>query len=243
MAGRKLLLLIDAGGESMHALASRIRRLGYGVVRAKTTEEAKQLLCDSRYAVSAAVIPPDLPAADLRTALEALRKVSLVDRLAFLVSGSLPQSDRRRELADAGAEFALWEPVDDHTLRFQINRAIAERIPRDSRRRALRAPASWPVDLRVGWRHKKARVYTISATGAFLATPAPAQRGASVVAKMALPMANVRAAGRVVFTNVPGNLMERSLPVGMGVRFEGTPPETEALLRVYAEVRHCVLEV
>jgi len=243
VAGRKLLLLIDVGRESMHVLASRVRRLGYLVVRAKTTEEAKQLLCDPRYAVSAAVIPPDLPATNLRTALEALRQLSAVEHLAFLVSGSRPPSGRRSELKDAGAEFALWEPVDAHALRFQINKAMAGHIPQPSRRRALRAPASWPVDLRAGRRHKEARVYTISAKGAFLATPAPALRRTIVVPKMALPMATVRATGRVVFTNVPGNLMKRSLPVGMAVRFEGTPPETEALFQIYAEVRHCALEV
>ena len=73
--------------------------------------------------------------------------------------------------------------------------------------------------------------------------PAPAVRRTMVVAKIPLPTGTVSTAGRVVFTNVPGNLMKRSLPVGMAVRFEGTPPETEALLQVYAEVRHCTLEV
>ncbi len=243
MAGRKLLLLIDAGGESMHVLASRVRRLGYPVLRAKTTEEAKQLLCDPRYAVSAAVIPSDLPVVNLRAALAALRQVSAVEHLSFLVSGGRPPPGRRRELQEAGAEFGLWDPVDAHTLRFQINRAMVGRIPRPSRRRSLRAPASWPVDLRVGRRHKEGRVYSISANGAFLSTSTPALRKTVVVAKMALPMATVRVTGPVVFTNVPGNLQKRSLPVGMAVRFEGTPPETEALLQVYAEVRHCTLEV
>jgi hypothetical protein len=227
----------------MHVLASRVRRLGYLVVRAKTTEEAKQLLRDPRYAVSAAVIPSDLPAADLRTALGAFRQLSLAEHLAFLVTGSRPPSDRRRELANAGVEFALWEPVDAHTLRFQINHALAGHIPRASQRRALRAPASWPVDLHVGKRHKEARVYAISANGAFLVTPAPALRRTIVAAEIPLPMATVRTTGRVVFTNVPGNLMKRSLPVGMAVRFEGTPPETEALLQIYAEERHRSLEI
>ena len=243
MAGRKLLLLIDAGSESMHVLASRIRRLDYLVVRAKTTEEARQLLCDPRYSVGAAVIPPDLPAANLRNALEALRKTSVAESLAFLASGSRPPSKRRRELAHAGVEFALWEPVDAHTLRFQINQAMAGHIPRSSRRRALRAPASWPVELRVGRRVKEARVYSISAKGAFLATPAPALRRTVVVAKIPLPMATVSTTGRVVFTNVPGNLMKRNLPVGMGVRFQGTSPETKAFLQIYAEERRRRLAV
>jgi hypothetical protein len=240
---RKLLLLIDAGGESMHVLASRVRRLGYLVVRAKTTEEAEQLLRDPRYVVGAAVIPTDLPAADLRGALGALRQLSAAEQLAFMVSGSRPDEARRRELAHAGVEFALWEPTDAHTLRFQINHALAGHIPRASRRRALRAPASWPVQLRVGRRHKEARVYSISARGAFLATPAPALRRSVVAGEIPLPMATVRITGRVVSTNVPGNLMKHSLPVGMAVRFDGTPPETEALLQVYAEERRRSLQV
>ena len=143
MAGRKLLLLIDAGGESMHLLASRVRRLGYPVLRAKTTEEAKQLLCDPRYAVSAAVIPSDLPVVNLRAALAALRQVSAVEHLSFLVSGVRPPPGRRRELQEAGAEFGLWDPVDAHTLRFQINRAMAGRLPQPSRRRSLRSSRPW----------------------------------------------------------------------------------------------------
>jgi hypothetical protein len=237
------LLLIDAGSESMHVIASRIRRLGYPVLYAKTIEKAEQLLCEPRYAVGAVVIPPDLPVANLRGALGAFRNASAVERLPFLVSGSRPPTGRRTELADAGVEFALWEPADAHTLRFQINRAMAGHISRASRRCALRAPAAWPVDLRVRRRHEKARVYTISATGAFLATSAPAPRRTSVFAKMDLPMATVLTTGRVVFANPSGDHMKRNLPVGMAVRFEGTPPETETLLRIYAEIRHCVLEV
>jgi len=237
------LLLIDAGRESMHVLASRIRRLGYPVIYADTTGKATQLLGDPGYAVSAVVIPPDLPVPNLLSAVEAFRRASAVGHLAFLVSGSRPPPGRREELADAGVGFALWEPVDAHTLRFQINRALAGQITPASRRGALRAPASWPVDLRVGRHHEKARVYTISATGAFLATPAPPPRQTSVFAKMDLPMATVRTTGRVVFANVPGDSMRRSLPVGMAVHFEDTPPETETLFRIYAEIRHCVLEV
>jgi hypothetical protein len=239
----KKLLLIDAGRDSMHVLAARIRRLGYPVICTHTTRKAKQLLGEPGYAVGAVVIPPDLPVPNLRTELEAFRQASAAEYLAFLVSGSQPPSGRRTELADAGIEFALWEPVDAHTLRFQINRAMAGHISRASRRCELRAPATWPVDLRVGWRHEKARVYTISAAGAYLATPAPPPQRTTVSAKMDLPMATVRATGRVVFANLPGDRMKHNLPVGMAVRFEGTTPETEALLRIYAEVRHCVLEV
>ena len=241
--GAQKLLLVDAGCESMHVLASRVRRLGYPVLYAKTIEKAKQLLCAPRYAVGAVVIPSDLLVTNLRSTLEDFRNASTVEHLPFLVSGSRPPTGRRTELAEAGVEFGLWEPVDAHTLRFQINRAMAGHIPRASRRSALRAPAAWPVDLRVGRRREKARVYTISSAGAFLATSDPAPQRTSVSARMDLPMATVRATGRVVFANPSGDRMKHNLPVGMAVRFEGTPPETETLLRIYAEIRHSVLEV
>jgi hypothetical protein len=44
-------------------------------------------------------------------------------------------------------------------------------------------------------------------------------------------------------TNVPGNLMRRNLPVGMGVSFTATPVEHEAALQMYAEDRFRQLEL
>jgi hypothetical protein len=38
-------------------------------------------------------------------------------------------------------------------------------------------------------------------------------------------------------TNVPGNLIRDNLPIGMGVRFERTPPEIETALAAWANDR------
>ena len=220
-----------------HTASVRVRNLGYRAVRAKTTEEAHQILVDPRFAIGAAVIPPDMPALDLRGALRALSQLASVEELTFLVHGQRPFSQRRRELAQAGVGLALWDPVDAHTLRFQLNRVFAGNVPLRGRRRALRAPAAWRVDLRLGRRQKEARVYTISARGVYLATKAPALRGVSLDVELPLPLGTVQAAGRVAMTNVPGNLMKQILPVGMGVRFDSVSAEAEALLQVYAEER------
>lgn len=243
MPSEKTLLLIDAGEDSLEVLAARVFRLGQRVVRAKTTEEASQLLQDRRYVIGAAVIPSDLPASDLCGALDGLRRQAPEGHLPFLVAGRRPLPGMRRELARAGADLALWEPTDAHTLRFQINRALAAPDRHMRERRALRAPAAWEVAVHAGTRMKRARVYTVSTQGAFLSTPTPSMLRARIATRIPLPSGFVSVSGRVVMTNVPGNRMKKKLPVGMAVSFEETAPETEALLHLYAQERQDALEV
>jgi hypothetical protein len=49
--------------------------------------------------------------------------------------------------------------------------------------------------------------------------------------------------GRVVMTNVPGNVMRRSLPFGMGIQFEQIDEATSVTLLMYAESRYRALSV
>ena len=86
-------------------------------------------------------------------------------------------------------------------------------------------------------RQERARVYSVSATGAFLATSHPAPRDAMLDVRMRLPWGEADVKGTVVMTNAPGDLMVRNLPVGMAVRFDQTAPETKAALVMYAEER------
>ena len=86
-------------------------------------------------------------------------------------------------------------------------------------------------------RSKAASVYTVSSSGAFLATPAPSPRGAQIAIELPVPGLRGRLKARVVMTNVPGNLQHKNLPVGMGVRFESPPIDAEALLHVFAQER------
>jgi response regulator RpfG family c-di-GMP phosphodiesterase len=243
MSNEKTLLLVDAGEESMEVLAARVFRLGQRAVRAKTTEEASQLLQDRRYVVGAAVIPSVLPVSDLAGALKALRRQAPEGHLPFLVAGRRPPPGMRRELARAGADLALWEPADAHTLRFQINRALVGPMREVRARRALRAPATWEVALQVGNRSKRARVYTISTQGAFLATPTPSMLRAQVATRIPLESEGVEVSGRVLMTNVPGNRLKKKLPVGMAIRFDDTSPEAEAQLQTYARERQNALEL
>ena len=58
----------------MEGLSRRLRELGYRVLRTKTVEQGHAALSDPRFAMGVALIPPDLPVADLARALAALRE-------------------------------------------------------------------------------------------------------------------------------------------------------------------------
>lgn len=241
MKRERHVLLVDVGREPMEGLSARIRRLGFRAVRAKTTEEALAAFSDPRFRIGAVVIPPELPSLDLERAVAALRRADEGGELPLLGAGARPDADLRARLRRAGVRYALWTPLDEPTLRFQINRALAESEPSGDRqareRRALRVPAQWPVELSSGGRCKPATLTSLSAHGAFLATPRPSLPRALLHFTLPLPSGDVRVAAQVVMTNVPGNLARRNLPLGMGVRFRGLPEEAEARVRTYTEER------
>ena len=237
MSSRRTVLVVDAGGHPLEPAAQRLRLLGIPALRAKTGAEARAALVDPRAAVGAVLIPPDPPTLDLRKALRALSTLPDGTHLALLVCGPRPDAAGRARLREAGATLALWEPLDDHALRFQVNRAFAADMLQPQARRAERVPASWPVEVRIGSRARPAQLYSLSARGAFLATAGPALRRTLVHITLPLPSQDLRVAGEVVLTNVPGNLRKRNLPIGMGIRFLGLSGEAERALMGYTSER------
>jgi CheY-like chemotaxis protein len=243
MALRKSLLVVDAGGESLEPVARRLAGMGFQVLRAKTARDAQELARDPRFLVGAVVVPQDLPALDLAGSLRALRGSGPQGELPVLACGMRPDASQRERLRRAGAAHALWFPLDDHLLRFQANRALAGGIPVRVARSAERVPTNWPVQLRSGGRERPAKVYSISARGAFLATQATAHP--KMLLHLALPLQaeDMRVAAEVVMTNVPGNLAKGNLPVGMGVRFRALDDNAEAALLAFTLARRELLQV
>ena len=177
----------------------------------------------------AALIDPDFPATDLQEALEVLRLRLEAPDLRFVASGEDPCDETRERLRGAGVELALWEPVGDNTLRFQLNGALSAVEPRFIRGET-RVPTEWRARVFRGGRQKAVGVYSVSGGGAFLATPQPAMSGAEIALELPLPTGRVNVDGRVVYTNVPGNLRSDKLPNGMAVRFQATHgPEIDAI--------------
>jgi CheY-like chemotaxis protein len=237
------ILLIDVGLEPMDLLDALTRRLDYRVVRAKTTDEAMHVLMEPRFAIGCAVVPPDLPVPHPGRAIAAMRQAARCRDLPVLVAGSARSAEACRTIAAAGVRLPLWEPIDSHTLRFQLNRALATGESFRRRRGARRVPSSARALVHARGRAKEARLYTLSAQGAFLATAMPSLRGTEVQLELPTFASFGRLAGQVMMTNVAGNLMKRNLPAGMAVRFERLAVEEEAALELYVERKTRQLEL
>jgi len=235
--GRDILVL-GANAPEMQLLHARLGRVGYRAIPAKTPDHAHSFLRVAGARVGAVVVPADLPALNLRAALEALRALVPGGALAFLGGGPDPGPEGRRRLRDAGVVLPIFDPVDLHTLRFQLNRALAGDRPLRGRRRTVRAPADWRAVVRAHGREKEGRIYTVSASGAFVAIQQPSLVRSLVTLRLSLSgRTAVTASGRVVMTNVPGNLQKQNLPYGMGVRFEDLSESVAVSLLVYAQER------
>src|SRR5208337_580924 len=74
VAATRSVLLLDGATHRLAAVAQRLPLLGFSAVRAKTPEEALQLVESPRYDFGAALLPPDLPVANLAGALQILRE-------------------------------------------------------------------------------------------------------------------------------------------------------------------------
>jgi hypothetical protein len=226
------VLVLDGSDAPRGALLMRLRRMGYRALRAKTPEEAFALVEERRHCVEAALIPPDLAVANLRAALESLSTRSPTGSLGYVLAGACPPEELLAEMREAGVKLALWEPLDDARLRYQVNRALAGADTSALLRRdAMRAPLEVPAQIIQAGRSKEARVYTLSVGGVYLETQRPAMRGAKLEVELELWPSNIRIAGVVTYTSVPGNLRRTNLPIGMGVRFEGVDEGSLARIR------------
>ncbi|MBW2229379.1 MAG: PilZ domain-containing protein [Deltaproteobacteria bacterium] len=206
----------------LSSLADRIRDLGFRAIRAKTPQEALDLATERGYRFDAVLIDAGVPALDLPAALANLRMRAGAQGINFLATGVKPCAEECARLREAGVLYALWEPVGNHAMRFQLNRATTH-DPGASLREEQRVPTEWKTRVTVGGRPKPASVYSLSGGGAFLATARPSMRGAEMAVDLPLPGGTISVLARVLYTNVPGNLARSHLPSGMGVRFIDTP--------------------
>jgi CheY-like chemotaxis protein len=226
------ILLVDDADGRMTALAERVRGLGFRVVRAKTPEQAFRAPPEARPPIGAVLLPPQLAVVDFPAAIAALPARSDGSRPECVLVGQRPHPDDLETFRDAAVHLALWEPFADTVLRFQLNRALATTQP-GSRRVETRVPTDLPARIFSAGRRKDAMAYTLSARGAYLETPRPSMPGASIALEIPLGPESLRVGGRVVFTNVPGNLKKENLPTGMGIEFTSIPTLADQTIRRY----------
>ena len=102
-----------------------------------------------------------------------------------------------------------------------MNRAFLRARGEGPTRGELRAPLAWRASIHVAGRRKEAKVYNLSERGAFLETPRPSIVGAKVDVELQLPRGPRSLPGKVLHTNVTGNLLRPHAPIGMGIRLYG----------------------
>jgi hypothetical protein len=236
------VLLLGGQDGRPSELTGPIADLGFVPVSCATFEAAEQALEQADEPIRCAVVPTSLADRGLRRSLKPVRRAGARGGLQLAAFGPEPERSARRLLRAAGVRYALWEPVEEATLRFQLNRLTRAGATHEVRR-ARRAPSRVPARVYAGGRGRDTLVYSLSESGAFLETPRACMSGAEVEVELLLPDTTVTLAGSVAFANVPGNLQRPNLPLGMGVHFH-EPSATERNVVVgYVESRLAQLEV
>jgi Tfp pilus assembly protein PilZ len=232
---RRSVLAVGEHGIALSSLSERTRRLGFRVVRARTFEDAIALCHARNFHYGVALIDPNMAIGNLWQAIRELKAESGSETLTCIAIGPPPEREIREWLRDSDVTVALWEPVGDHALRFQLNRGMSAH-PDILQRSTVRAPTEWRARVFTAGREKPASVYSISDTGAFLETQRPSVSGAEIGLELSLLDGPVSVTGRVVYTNVPGNLQCNRLPMGMAIHFNDTSSETtNAIARSVSE--------
>lgn len=216
---------------------------GLRVVQAATADEVQRMAALPEYAFQVALVSTDFPLPELEQAVEPLRERFKLHSLSGIVYGGRPTPEMRAYLAELGFMLALWRPFDENTLRFQINRALARAPRMGATRREFRVPMDCHAAVTGASRAKDAIVYSLSQSGAFLATPCPSARGARIELDLRLPDRPLWLSALVMHTNVPGNLQRSGAPVGMGVRFLDPSHASQLELALVVESRRRALHL
>jgi PleD family two-component response regulator len=94
----KDILLLGANAPDMELLRTRLTRIGYRVVPAKTPEQAHTFLRVAGTRIGAVIVPSGMPVMNLRAALDFLRRLFPTVRITFLGAGRDPGPEGRQRL-------------------------------------------------------------------------------------------------------------------------------------------------
>ena len=241
---RTRTVIVLSGPDALPAeLIDRVEQLGFHPLACVNASAAEQAVLDAEDPIHCALLPASLADRNLKRELKSLRRAGSLTGLHLVAVGEEPGRAERKLLRNAGVRYALWNPVEASTLRFQLNRLTRYDPATDEIRRARRVPTRLPARVSAGGRSRDATVYSLSESGAFLETQRAAMNGARVEVEFLLNHRTLAAPATVAFANVPGNLQRPNLPLGMGVRFGELPSGTQRALIDYVESQLPQLEV
>ncbi|MCP3987304.1 MAG: hypothetical protein GY723_23195 [bacterium] len=207
----------------------RLERLGFCVALATGKDELCSQL-DRHNGPMALLLNTALSAEEIADSLSLAADSMRPSHITPLAVGATPGLAVREALGRGGVTLAALEPLDDATLRFQINRAFLAERQAGRARLENRAPWNVPVTFLSEGRQRRADLYNLSRHGAFLETIRPVQPGAQIEFTLPLPHGPAQIRGEIVHTNSPGYKRRTRAPVGIGVRFEPLPDANQTEL-------------
>jgi hypothetical protein len=234
LGGARTILLLGSHGTPLSGLAERVRQLGFRTLRARALEDALALAAERDLHFGAVLLDPRIDLSGFAEKVHHLEIRAAGDELVCIAAGEAPDERHRKALRTAGVHLALWSPIGQHALRFQLNRALSE-ANGSLLRSGDRVPTGWLARIFASGREKPAHVYSLSPGGAYLETHRPSLAGAEVAVELPLPTGPLTLGARVIYTNVPGNLRRHSLPHGMAVQFTAPPPDADDAIRASLE--------
>jgi hypothetical protein len=235
---RHVLVLASPDGMATAGLTRRLREIGAPTTTVESFEEAQQLLKEARLDIGALLIPTHFEPDFLNKTLKALLSEAPPEGIEFISVGEPPDKAESKKLRKAGVKLALWNPICEAHLRFQINRALFADHNVFGNRGNPRVPTELGCTVTVGDRDKDALIYSLALNGAFLATQRASMTGAKLCLELRLPDGLLTTRANVVYANVPGNLQRPGLPMGMGVHFE--PLSKDDIKRLKKYIAACV---
>jgi hypothetical protein len=162
--------------------------------------------------------------------------------MRLILVGPRPDRGTRDMLRHEPPHALLIEPFTLGQLRFLVNGALYGG-GRGEERQHVRVPTELHAHVRIGVREKAARVYGLSVAGCFLETERPNVEGTLLAVQLPFADGSVEAAGRVLYTNVPGSFARGKLPRGMAVQFVDLGPTQRDTIRRYVEERAAAHEL
>ncbi len=232
---RHVLVLESPKGLETMDLARRLREIGAPVTTAANFAEAEQLLREEQDDFGALMIPTSYEPKQLKRSLKALNFIGPSGCINLISVGDRPANAERKKLRKAGIKLALWNPISEPNLRFQINRALHQGREGFGSRDNPRIPSQFGCTVSIGDRHKDAAIYSLAESGAFLATNRASMKGSRIDLKLRIPGGPIETSALVVYANVPGNLQRPGLPMGMGVHFDELERDDRKRLRTLIE--------
>jgi hypothetical protein len=236
-------VLLYGFGDSHGELAQHIRQLGYDAQVATELRAAVAYVGRPPQSARTVLIPADFALPQRAGELDSLSRAAGAAGLCFVAVGERPAAPALVQLRDKNVRLCLWSPFHERELRFVLNRACFDPTSgfhdpeKSDGRHDLRVPTSLGARIVVGGREKSAQIYSLAAGGCFLETQRPTLVGGRIEVVLPLPLGEFRVEGRVVLTNVPGNLVRPNLPRGMGVEFQHLAPEAREAIQHYVRER------